>query len=465
MLHRPGTFPNLREISLSGNALENFNLEGDPSPSRWHSVRVLMLEENNFMNLACLELLTRIFPDLTAVSFRDNKISAIDDPQEDSNGTAAPTKELDQYSSITSLNLSYNAISSFAILDRLPRLFPNLHTLQISNNPLYTPTSSTVSQSETKNFSDANYYLTLARLPDLEVLNYTTVTPRDREEGELYYLSTVNTELDFVLSTTHSPQIQLDRSALAAELRTTHPRYDTLCTKYDRPNQITLLLESQAIFQQPADPQTQSFTQKYSNYPPGSIGHKLIKAHFHIPSVSASASAAIYANLAIPRTIPTSSLCAILQRTPALQPHLRPLQYRLVYESTELDPVDTTAEGGTRSTLYARQGVTEAERRAVWEEWGDWDADAVGSETAGLDGEETAAAAAGSTEEISKANKGEEGHWIEDRGERILIRDGRRWRRREVEILKSVKRAWGDWIESDVREITVRIEPFVVVKG
>lgn len=460
MLHRSETFPNLRELSLSGNALESFDSEGDPSPSKWHSVQVLMLEENNFMNLTCLEFLTRIFPDLTAVSFRDNKISAIDNPQEDNDATAAPTKELDQYSSITSLNLSYNAISSFGILNRLPKLFPNLHTLQISNNPLYTATSSTVSQSEMKNFSDANYYLTLARLPDLQVLNYTTITPRDREEGELYYLSTINTEVDSVVSTALNSQPQLDRSTLAAELRTTHPRYDTLCRKYDRPDQITLSLESQAILQQPADPQTQSFTQKYSNYPPGSIGHKLIKAHFHIPSVSASASAAIYADLAIPRTIPTSTLCAILQRTPALQPHLRPLQYRLVYESTELDPVDTTAEGGTRSTLYARQGVTEAERRAVWEEWGDWDADAVGFEAAGLDGEEAAV-----TEAISNATTGEGGHWIEDRGERILIRDGRRWRRREVEILKSVKRAWGDWIESDVREITVRIEPFVVTEG
>lgn len=459
MLDGPESFPCLHEISLSGNALNHFTLEGDPKSSRWPSVRVVMLEENNFTDLACLKLLTEIFPNLTSVSFRDNQIATIGLGRDESSGTTTADKPLSRYTSITSLNLAYNNISDFAVLDSLPDHFPNLNTLQISNNSLYTVTSSTSSTSETKKSSDANYYLSLARIPGLEILNYTTITPRDREEGELYYLSTINSELESLLSTPHDPQIQLDRRSLATKLRTLHPRYDTLCSKYDRPNQIALSLESQTTSQASTTPQSLSFTDKYSRYPPGSIGHKLIKAHFYIPPASAS----VFVNLVVPRTIPTTSLCAILQRTPPLQTHLRPLQYKLIYESAELDPVDTTAEGGTKSTLYARQGITEEQKRALWEEWGDWDADAVGARITGVDGAGTEAGAAAATATTTmsvNSEKMNEEHWIEDRGERVLIRDGRRWKRREVEILKSVKRAWGDWIESDVREITVRIEPY-----
>ena len=79
-----------------------------------------------------------------------------------------------------------------------------------------------------------------------------------------------------------------------------------------------------------------------------------------------------------------------------------------------------------------------------WEEWGDWDVDVKPtSPNSGL--------AIGETGD----GKDDDEKWIDG----FLLKDGVRWRKREIEILDGM-RGWGDYLENNVREAKVRVEPF-----
>ena len=64
---------------------------------------------------------------------------------------------------------------------------------------------------------------------------------------------------------------------------------------------------------------------------------------------------------------------------------------------------------------------------------GDWDADDMAGTQHVVEGE----------------------RWIDG----ILLKDGKRWQRREIEVLNGM-RPWGDVLEMDVKEAKIRIEPF-----
>ena len=119
-------------------------------------------------------------------------------------------------------------MTSFTIIDQLPKLFPLLTSLRTSNNPFTKAT-----QSHTKDVHDTVFYLTLARIPNLKTLNYTTITARDREEGEIYYLVSAEKAWTSKRPSTASPESQ--RASFDQEFR----RYADLCTKYDRESIFT----------------------------------------------------------------------------------------------------------------------------------------------------------------------------------------------------------------------------------
>ena len=115
--------------------------------------------------------------------------------------------------------------------------------------------------------------------------------------------------------------------------------------------------------------------------------------------------------------------------------------------------------------MYARgHKLSQQEKETIWKEWGDWDADAVIEEVHAREingrGSGDGDGDGDGAEEDGDASAKDE-HWTKDG---YLMRDGKKWKHREIEILHSVRRPWGDWIDiksgGPEREVRVRIEPF-----
>jgi hypothetical protein len=371
-----------------------------------------LLDNNLFTSLAFLPDVMHAFPNLKTLSLQGNQINSI--------GLLSHLgldREATSFPQLVSLNLSHNLIADYAFIDALPQVFPGLTSLRVSNNPFFssgtithhatydkipykeTLTSSTastpphlISASPRTSRPDAPYSLTLARIPTLLSLNHSTITSRDREEAEIYYISIAERELSAALAET--PVSSRERHVSGAKRQ--YPRYEELCRKYER--------ESVFNKKQLASKETPAQT----SYAPGTLGVRLVKTHFYIPQkdegsrASSSVIPTTFSRL-IPRTISVYTLKALLARTFSLPA----LQFRLIYESPELDPVVAPRGGNDR---------------ANWDTWGDWDLD----------------------------------HPLKDPD--AVEKQGKKWKKREVEILDGT-REWAFYIEDGVIDATIRIEP------
>jgi hypothetical protein len=390
------------------------------------NVTTLILDNNLFTSLGFLADVLRAFPSLKALSLQGNEISSITLPGSGSG------EETSSFPHLESVNLSQNLIEGYDFIDALPRLFPRLTSLRVSNNPFFAsgtsihpPThdaifhratipSSTSSAPPARSLpgtsrSDAVFSLTLARIPTLLTLNHSNITSRDREEGEIYYTSLAERELSAAISRiiASTPNLEPELN----ELKRRYPRYEELCQKYDR----------ESVFDTQKASSRQAASKDNAAYPiyaTGTLGDRLVNTHFYIPSpanltgassVQTARSAAerrtttptTFSRL-IPRTIPVYTLKALLARTFDLPA----LQFRVIYESLELDPV------------VSQRGSNE---KATWEAWGNWDLD----------------------------------HPSQDGAEK----KGKKWKRREVEIVDGT-REWGFYVEDGVIDVTIRVEPF-----
>jgi tubulin-specific chaperone E len=371
-----------------------------------------MLDNNLFTSLAFLPNVMHAFPNLKALSLQGNQISSI--------GLLShlgSDREAISFPQLGSLNLSHNLVADYSFINTLPQLFPRLTSLRVSNNPFFssgtstdppaydkipykaTLTSSTATApphrilaSPRTSRPDAPYSLTLARIPTLLSLNHSTITPRDREEGEIYYIAVAERELSAAIAETPV----YSREGHVSDVKRRFPRYEELCRKYER--------ESVLDKEQSASKETPAQTP----YTPGTLGIRLVKANFYIPQkdegsrATSSVIPTTFSRL-IPRTISVYTLKALLARTFSLPA----LQFRLIYESPELDPVVAPRGGNDR---------------ANWDAWGDWDLD----------------------------------HPPKDPG--AVEKQGKKWKKREVEILDGT-REWGFYIEDGMVDATIRIEP------
>jgi hypothetical protein len=371
-----------------------------------------MLDNNLFTSLAFLPNVMRVFPNLKALSLQGNQISSI--------GLLShpdPDRETISFPQLGSLNLSHNLITDYAFIDALPQLFPGLTSLRVSNNPFFSLGTSThplasdeipykatltssmasapphrISALPRMSRSDAPYSLTLARIPTLLSLNHSTITSRDREEGEIYYISIAERELSAAIA--EKPLYSTER--YVSDAKRQYPRYEELCRKYER--------DSVFDKKQSASKETSAQT----SYAPGTLGVRLVKTRFYIPQTdegSRATNSVILTTFSrlIPRTISVYTLKALLARTFSLPA----LQFRLIYESPELDPVVAPRGGNDK---------------ANWDTWGDWDLD----------------------------------HPLKDPD--AVENQGKTWKKREVEILDGT-REWGFYIEEGVADVTIRIEP------
>ena len=168
-------------------------------------------------------------------------------------------------------------------------------------------------------------------------------------------------------------------------------------------------------------------TDKERIYPPGSLGARLIRTTFYLPTNTMPSGLQPDQSRSFTRVIPRATDVYSLKSLVASHFSLPPLQFKLIYESPELDPV--------------REQIGDPHD---WDRWGDWDVDDLG------DGLVEASTGIGDVN----------GEWADG----VLFKEGRRWRKRKTEILNGW-REWSYYLENDVKEATLRIEPFRVSVG
>lgn len=432
-------FPSLSTLTLSSNELDSLNADPTIQGLQCPSVTTLVLENNKFADLSFLPTLFSLFPMVATLSLQGNAIS---DLGLDASGSVS-------FPTLATLNLAGNAIPNYTFVNALPRVFPNLSSLRISRNPLYEqaepsdastaqPSDLHRQQARTTTSDSTGYYLTLARVPRLKSLNYTTITPRDREEGEIYYLSVVEKELKTLLenetpngggdtdaASSPSPRPEPQRPSREERIslaRQRHPLYSSLCTKYDRQD----VLERYARVRH--DRHDPSAPSNLRTYAPGTLGARLVEAEFYIPSTSTRPPPPAAFKRSLPTTISVYRLKSLVGRHFGL----RPLRFRLVYESHEYDPVVPISS--SRNT--ADTGPE------AWARWGDWDVDNNN------DGDE-AGPGGGEKEPLEEEGQGEAHDAPPPAASpKYITRAGQRFKKRETEILDGM-RAWGDFLDLD----------------
>lgn len=295
-------FPSLSELHASFNRISSITIP--PTAT----IRSLILEYNEITSLSSISALSKL-PNLEHLGLRGNNITVAS--VDDDDFQFSPT--------VKSLDVSYNSIDSWSFVNALPSLFPGLESLRISNNPLF---NQPVGPSRVTNLPerpmtvDEAFMLTLARLKNVRVLNYSKISPHDRTNGELYYLSLIGKEL--------SASLPADEPTILAA----HPRYAELCETYGEP---TIKRAGDGSLG--------------SQFSPHSVAARLVKFHFHVagPSLGKDSDTGKAAQICeIPRTFDVYRVRTIVSRLFALPV----FGFRLIWETDEWDPVEEIHVGG-----------------------------------------------------------------------------------------------------------------------
>ncbi|KAK6006508.1 hypothetical protein QM012_006918 [Aureobasidium pullulans] len=309
------SMPNVKELSASSNQLGS--LDECSLPNTLHSIT---LEDNDFSSLEDIRLLGECCPQLRTLSLKNNQISSTyKDLQHKSTFKLPET--------ITDLDLAYNNITSWNIINELSTTFPGLKHLRIAHNPLF----SFLRSADGKPLTSADgYMLTIARLPQLETLNYSKITEKERLNSETYYLSQIGRELSL------SPK-EKDKDILAS-----HPRWRELCEEYGEPK-----IERQAE----------------SKLDPNSLAARLLECTVYSPSTAGLSNLPNETNplvIEIPKSCSIYKVHGILGRRLGVEPtHLH-----LVLETGEKDRVDMATWNGVEEWDSDQEDAEE-----VGEEW------------------------------------------------------------------------------------------------
>ncbi|KAF2761645.1 hypothetical protein EJ05DRAFT_507289 [Pseudovirgaria hyperparasitica] len=203
------TFAKLTSLSASNNILKHLDFTDLSLPN---SITELILEDNEFQSLADLAPVTSL-PVLRRLVLKFNLISSVHSP-------STPSQPLAFSATLTDLDLSYNQIASWDLINALPKVFPGLTSLRVSHNPLY---ASLVAPDGKPLSTDTGYLLTTARLANLKSINFGNISAKERLNAESYYLSLITSELSSALPGKRQDIIDA------------HPRYAELCEEYGAP--------------------------------------------------------------------------------------------------------------------------------------------------------------------------------------------------------------------------------------
>lgn len=268
------------------------------------TLTTLNLEFNNITSLADLAPLSSLTA-LKSLHLKANSISAITPSLDTPQPTFAP--------SLVFLDVSYNRIASWAFIDALPNSVPSLTALRISHNPIYDnpdPGAKSSQTTQAKTTEEA-YMIAVARLPGLKSLNFTSITPQERTNAELFYLSRIGKQLSSV------PEDE------EAAVLLQHPLYAALCEAHGEPDIV-----------------------RREEVNPNFLEARLVTVHFNLADTAAAPRVAKTATTEIPRSFDVYAVKGIAGRLF----DARPLSLRLVWETGEWDPVGRYDEQGGDSS-------------------------------------------------------------------------------------------------------------------
>lgn len=201
-------------------------------------------------------------------------------------------------SSIQYLDVSYNSIKEWSFVDSLPHHFPGLTGLRLAHNPVSDiRDDSNLTKATT---SEDAHMFTIARLAPLKSLNFTAISPSDRANAEMFYLSRIAKHLASV------PESAED------SVKSQHPRYAELCEIYGEPDVI-----------------------RREEVNPAFLEARLVSVTFYHPGED------IRKTSRIPKSFDVYSVKGVAGKLF----ELKPLGLRLIWETGEWDPVAGFYEG------------------------------------------------------------------------------------------------------------------------
>ncbi|KAG4441200.1 hypothetical protein IFR05_003318 [Cadophora sp. M221] len=252
----------------------------------------LTLEYNAFQSLADVFVL-RDLDSLGVLRLKGNEISKIDEEPYELSKLPSFGKQL------CYVDISYNAVKEWKFVNDLDHIFPGMTALRLANNPIY-KTSKDVGSFTSM---DDSYMLTVARIRNLETLNFSKITAADRTNSEMFYLSRITKEIS------EAPESK------EADVISQHPRYAELCEKHGTPTIVR---------------------KKVGSDTPDYMEGRLIKFTFFLPPNSLEDQTK---EIRMERTIPKSFDVYRVKGLVGKMFGVRPLSIRFIWETGEWDPV------------------------------------------------------------------------------------------------------------------------------
>lgn len=287
-------FRDLTALYASANQLHSLPTATLPS-----TLTAVHVEFNDFVSISSLAGLAAL-PSLKNLHLKANNISAI---------TSDAAQDKPVFSKTLSyLDISYNKVSTWSFIDALPDCFPGLTSLRLSHNPIYENPGLGLDSSEASmttgnkaTVTEEAYMLTVGRLACLTSLNFSAITPNDRTNAEMFYLSRVGRQL----STTPEE----DEHKVISQ----HRRYAELCEIYGEP-----------------------VVMRRKEVNPAFLEARLINVQFrHGPSFGETTEDAVTRQAQIPKSLDIYAVKGVAGRLFSLHP----LKMRLIWETGEWDPV------------------------------------------------------------------------------------------------------------------------------
>ncbi|KAF2431113.1 tubulin-specific chaperone E [Tothia fuscella] len=326
MINVCSLFNSVQFLVLSNNAFTT--LDPTISLSNLPSTIISMdLGSNDLTSLSDISTLQAL-PQLQTLILKSNPLTTTTRTSTEIHPSFSPT--------LTTLDLSHAQIQTWTLIDTLPPTFPGLASLRISHNPLF---ASLTGPDHRILSTDDGYMLTIARLPNLKSLNYSTITAKDRLNAESYYLSLIVLELSL------APEAQ------AETILKKHRRWKELCDEYGEPE----------------------IKRSGNRINPNSLAARLLTLNFHLdPSASAKAkldknqpnSTTFTAEL--PKSLSIYAVLGIVGKHFGL-PAMR---INLIYETAEWDIVNKGA-GGSVDGPWDSSDESGNESEGVQIDWGE----------------------------------------------------------------------------------------------
>lgn len=318
-------FPALVALTASSNQLARLP-PLPPTAALPTTLTTLNLEFNDFTALSDMASLAGLLA-LRNLHIKGNSIAAV--ARDNENAPAFSFSSTLHY-----VDLSYNRVASWAFVDALPAVFPGLTSLRLAHNPIYDnpslddEASRTAQQSASSSTATAEeaYMITIGRLAGLRTLNFSAITPTDRSNAEMFYLSRIGRQMAAV-----------PEGAPEAAVVARHHRYAELCELYGEPAVV-----------------------RHAAVNPSFLEARLVRVLFCLTAAGTTATVR-QRTVEIPKSADMYAVKGMAGRLFGLSPQ----RLRLVWETGEWDPVgELDEEGGGDVEDEEDQEAAETAREA-----------------------------------------------------------------------------------------------------